>query len=817
MKRNIYKLFIIFPFLDLITALLTRNFNLTITPGLIVKGLFMVLMFFYVFFSKSKYKKITITSFLLFLIYICCYFIYKPDLLIINHFTNEMNYLFKLLYFPVIFLSLLCFYDEFKFNKKDIIKIMKINLISMSLLLIIPLLLNCAYSTYPSNLKGYIGWFYAGNEIANIMILLFPSIYYFINEKYKYHFLISLPIIYIILLIGTKVSLIGVLVLTIINLLYAFFKEKKLRSYIYISNILIMIIVLIFSYNSYAVYNYKYSLNNYVEPDKIIIDENEVDEVNNIINNINKFYNHNNFNEIFKSLLSGRDIYLANTLSIYNNELTDSNIWLGIGFSNTDKVNNTNITKLIEIDILDAYFHYGIIGLLIMFSPFILISYYLIKSKKRINLNSIYYSLILLLGFAISCFSGHVYTAPSVSIYLILYLLLLSNEFKLMGRNNDLINKISILSLHLGYGGIEKSIINQANMLSEKFEVEIIVLYKLKNECDYNINKNIKIIYLSDLEPNKKEFIESLNQKNIFKIFSEGFKSLCILYKKIKYISKYIYDSDSKIIISTRLEFTKLLNKYGNKNSIKIAEEHVFHNNNKKYIKKLCKSLTNIDFLIPASKYLTKDYKKYFRNLNTKIVYIPQTIDYLPETLNNIKNKNLLFVGRLEPEKGLIDLIEIFKKINEKNKDIKLTIVGDGSQKKIIKDLIDKYNLNNYIIMTGYLSGNDLKQEFENASLFIMTSHEESFGLVLIEAMSYGIPCIAFDSALGAKEIISGKNGIIIKNRDKKAMSIEIINYFKKLSHKTIQKEAINTAINYSFDKIQKEWEKFISKILNNK
>ena len=64
--------------------------------------------------------------------------------------------------------------------------------------LLIPLSFNAAYTTYPKSLKGYIGLFYAGNEVANTLVLLFPAAYLYLNNK-KYDFLIIFPIIYLII------------------------------------------------------------------------------------------------------------------------------------------------------------------------------------------------------------------------------------------------------------------------------------------------------------------------------------------------------------------------------------------------------------------------------------------------------------------------------------------------------------------------------------------------------------------------------------------------------------------------------------------
>ncbi len=813
MKNQIKYLILLLPFLDLITALLTRNYNLIITPGLIIKGFFMLGAVYYILITKSKYKKISLGLIVVFLLYMLFYFIFKIELINRTFIFNEVSYLFKLFFFPIIFLGLICFFDEDKLNKNEIIKLMKINLISMTLLLLIPLLLKTAHRTYPTALFGYIGWFYAGNEIANIMIILYPFLYYFIDEKKKYQFLIFLPIIYSILKIGTKVSLLGLIIVGTINLIYSLLKREKGKSFLYsISiNLIILLTILGFSYKSYAIYNFKY-MTNYYNEKGLIIDESDKEAIEDLMEDINFLYNDNYFGKLIKPLLSNRNLFLANTLNIYGQNENNHKVWFGIGFSNTHKINDKNIAKLIEIDVLDIYFHYGICGLLIMLSPFLAILYLIIKKRSEITLTSLYYLTILFLIFGISSFSGHVFMAPAVSIYLIFYLILLANEFKLFKPKEIVLNKISILTLHMGYGGIERSIVNQANMLSEKYNVEIVSLYKLNKTIPYRLNDKVKLIYLSNLKPNKEEFLYYFKKRNIFKILQEGIKSTYILYQKEQLVKKHIINSNSKIIISTRIEFTKLLSRYGNKSTIKIAEEHSHHDNNLSYIKKLERALRNVDYLIPPSKYLDNDYKEYFKNL--KIKYIPQTIDHLAKKLNKLDGKNVLFVGRLEAEKGVPDLIETFRIVNNKNKAIKLIIAGDGSQKKDLINLVNKYNLQDNVIFKGYLNSQDLDKVYQKTSLFVTTSFKESFGLVLIEAMSYGIPCFAFSSALGAKEIIDNKNGKLVADRNREKLANEILKYFNNPNKEAFSSNAYQTASKYSTENVKLLWFKFIDRIL---
>ena len=129
--------------------------------------------------------------------------------------------------------------------------------------------------------------------------------------------------------------------------------------------------------------------------------------------------------------------------------------------------------------------------------------------------------------------------------------------------------------------------INSVNSLINKYDVEIISFYKLKNNQTKKINKKVKIKYLYNGEPNKEQFLNALNNHEYSSVLKEGFISLDILIKKKLLLIDSLVRCNSKNIVSTRWEFSTLLSKYGKKNCIKIAQEHHHHNNDRKYINKL--------------------------------------------------------------------------------------------------------------------------------------------------------------------------------------------------------------------------------------
>lgn len=446
----------------------------------------------------------------------------------------------------------------------------------------------------------------------------------------------------------------------------------------------------------------------------------------------------------------------------------------------------------------------GIIGTII-FGLFILSLFYEFFKTKS------YYKLFIFIVFLFIGMFYNVFEMQVMCYVLYLSFMFLENDYFKKEINNK---KISILSLHLGFGGVEQVVTNTANMLSNDYDVEIVSLYKSKENIPFKVNEKVKITYLSNLISNRAEFKAAVKNKKIFKIIKEGIKAIYILINKNQLMRSYILKSDAKVIISSRYSFSKILNYCGRDNSYKIHHEHTFSVNDK-YINNLNK-LKKINEVIVVSQTLYDEYKN---KLNIKLKYIPNALNYYPKEseLSKLDNKNLIAVGRMSPEKGFTDLIDVIKKIDDK--EVILNLFGDGQELEFLKNKVKELNLEKQIYFYEFKTQDFIKKYMQKSSLYVMTSFEESFGLVLIEAMSYGVPCIAFDSAQGAKYIINHKNGYFIKNRNIEEMANTIKKYLKlnckdKLMYGT---NARNTSNEYVFNNIQSKWLKHIKVIMEEK
>ena len=399
-------------------------------------------------------------------------------------------------------------------------------------------------------------------------------------------------------------------------------------------------------------------------------------------------------------------------------------------------------------------------------------------------------------------------------------LVILSASFSLIVFNSYLktfdkkINdyKITIMSLHTGFGGIEKYVNSLCKMFDKK-EVEIISTYKVPKSPAYEFeNANIK--YLMNYGPNKDKFKDAVHRINPFKIIKEGVISINTLINRKAYYIDAVTEVDSKYLITTRDFHNLYAGIYSDKDIIKIATEHNYHNDDESYISKVVKSVKYSDYFVLVSEELKNFYSKKV-NKNVKCIYIPNVLDNIPKKKGKYGTHNLISVGRLDKVKAQDDLIDVVKIISKTYPDVHLTLVGDGEERDNLFSKVKEEDLTKNVTFTGFLTPDKIEEKTVSSSIFVTTSYSESFGLALVEAQSFSLPVVAFDSANGVKYLLKNGSGILVSKRNKEKMAEEIIKLFDdKKEYNSLSKKAFENAKLYKIDNIKPEWNKILSKVI---
>ena len=154
-----------------------------------------------------------------------------------------------------------------------------------------------------------------------------------------------------------------------------------------------------------------------------------------------------------------------------------------------------------------------------------------------------------------------------------------------------------------------------------------------------------------------------------------------------------------------------------------------------------------------------------------KIYYIPLPFEHNFKVSEEYEKGNLLYVGTVDKRKGLKYLIEAIGLLftDKPDFEFRLNIVGKITDQEYYQELLDiikRLGIDKYVIFHGRVSDEQLAVFYQKAELFVFPSLLEGYGIVLVEAMSKGLPIIAFNNSAIPYSIKDGKNGLLAKNKN---------------------------------------------------
>lgn len=193
-----------------------------------------------------------------------------------------------------------------------------------------------------------------------------------------------------------------------------------------------------------------------------------------------------------------------------------------------------------------------------------------------------------------------------------------------------------------------------------------------------------------------------------------------------------------------------------------------------------------------------------------EIISIPNPSPFAPQNyIKEMSTKTVLAVGRLTYSKGFDLLLQAWKKVHEKFPDWKLNIVGEGEERNRLESFINKNHLNHSVKLVG--NTNEIDTYYRNSEIFCLSSRYEGFGMVLIEALAFGLPIVSFDCQAGPSEILEGTGSILVPKENIEQLSHSLIELMaNERLRKEISIKNIKRSESYQPSSIIKKWERII-------
>lgn len=374
---------------------------------------------------------------------------------------------------------------------------------------------------------------------------------------------------------------------------------------------------------------------------------------------------------------------------------------------------------------------------------------------------------------------------------------------------------VYILGGNYDANGMSSIITKKINWYAENTDWEITaVLTESPNGRDFYYPLNLKVKTINfDLNYDELDTIPKF--KKVF-----HYRKKQKLYKKA--LSDFLISYCPDIVISAMRREINFLTEI-NDGSKKVGELHfckktyrIFNYPHiphficsivtKYWQNQLVKKIKKLDAFVV----LTEEDKQDWGDLKN-ISVIPNFIGRIPEESSECNNKNVIAVGRYTWQKGFDLLLTAWKQIESQIEDWQLCIYGPGERNEY-ENLSNNLGLKRLKL---YGTASDINDKFLSSSVFAFSSRYEGFGLVLIEAMSCGLPSVSFSCPCGPRDIITPNvDGFLIDNYDVRMLADKLLELMRNDQlRKKMGEKARENMSRFLEKKIMHTWVKLLKSL----
>jgi len=368
-------------------------------------------------------------------------------------------------------------------------------------------------------------------------------------------------------------------------------------------------------------------------------------------------------------------------------------------------------------------------------------------------------------------------------------------------------------------GGITRTVINLADYLSKHYEVELVALTRRSGDAFFPLPAEVKVISLND-----RHAKFGLRWRLV-----RGLLGRCPSLLVHEYDSRYTdfslwtdllvlnyLKAATGVLITTRPSLNVLAARHAPFGVRTIGQEHTnlgtkgaaLRTDIKRYYPRL-------DALAVLTETDRRDYAELFNLGAPPVVLLPNAVPAIDGGRADPTHKTVVAAGRLTRAKGFDRLIPAWSQVARTHPDWRLEIYGSGPESGALQQLIDEHGQSRTVRLMGRTK--ELGHALANSSIFVLSSRREGLPMVILEAMSKGLPVVSFDCPTGPADIVvDDQNGVLVPNGHIPALA-EVLRELIEDDEKRARlgNGALATATRYDIEAIGQQWTELIDGLLS--
>ena len=340
--------------------------------------------------------------------------------------------------------------------------------------------------------------------------------------------------------------------------------------------------------------------------------------------------------------------------------------------------------------------------------------------------------------------------------------------------------KIRYLLLHAyGMGGTIRTVFTQANaMAAAGHEVQVVSVVRRADQPHFTLDPRVRLHDLVDVRPGAGPAapagspLARLRAARAARIAAgppryvpEGESGHRAFDRRIEQaVISWLSGLGDGFLVTTRPALNLLSARFATGGVTRVGQEHMNYSVHQPDVRAaIARWYPRLDAIAVLTSRDRADYRALVPR--TRVTRIPNAVHSLRQRPATCASKIAVAAGRLRPQKGFDLLIPAFKRVVAEFPDWQLRIFGTGDRQQQLRDLIERHHLYNHVFLMGRTDR--LDEELAKASMFVLSSRAEGLPMVMLEAMSHGLPVVSFDCPTGPADVLTdGKEGLLVPPGD---------------------------------------------------